>query len=193
MRWAWFEVLSGLLYTLLILMGVVLMVQFRIIRKTLRRQRISLRPEEGGGAPVVAPSPVFSSFSGNGNFAQEDGRNFEEARKWKEEREREQKRFDAAIREVEQMRSELTILISDVQRFLDDLAPIVGSPARKSAPAPPPRTERPSGPPAQEESMKDRVFRLSREGFSIAEIAADVGRGEGEVAFLLAMEKVGRS
>jgi len=191
MRWAWFEVLSGLLYTLLILMGVVLMVQFRIIKKTLRKQRIALRPEDGGVAPAVSPPPVFSSYAGNP--PQADGGNFEETRKWKEEREREQQRFDAAIREVERMRSELTILISDVQRFLDDLAPVVGSPARKSSPAAPSRTDRPSEPPAQEESMKDRVFRLAREGCSIAEIAADVGRGEGEVAFLLAMEKVGRS
>ena len=192
MQWARFEVISGLLDALLIVMGVVLMVQFRVIKKTLRRQRPASLQENGLSGPIPSPTPVFSSFMKSPADSAETETGLE--RKWKEERDREQKRFDTAIREVENMRSELSILMSDVQRFLDDLTPVVGSPSDK-IPSPLPPQSPPLPPPLQfqEESMKDRVFRLSREGRSVSEIAADVGRGEGEVAFLLAMEKVGRS
>jgi hypothetical protein len=190
MQWARFEVISGLLDALLIVMGVVLMVQFRVIKKTLRRQKAAFLQEDGLSGPLPSPPPAFSSFMKSPADSEETDLD----RKWEEARDRDQKRFDTAIREVEHMRSELSILMSDVQRFLDDLTPVVGGPTHKTNSPIPPSPQPPPAPiPYQEESMKDRVFRLSREGRSVSEIAADVGRGEGEVAFLLAMEKVGRS
>lgn len=187
-----FEIISGLLDTILILMGVVLMVQFRIIRKTLKRQRLHNSVEEPfypSGVPSFRSQPLRDPGEGS----------FFDSSTFKEDRDRERKRLDAAIRDAEQVRSELSVLFFDVQRFLDDLTPIVrpfsgvripvSEPPPSSAPPPDnPQETRAANPP---ESMKERVSRLAREGRTVSEIAAEVGRGEGEVAFLLSMEKVG--
>lgn len=181
MNWARFEIISGMLDVLLILLGVTLMVQFRVIKKSLARRRLR-ESGAGVGDGEDRADPTFSSVMAGaavGNPKVEAG--------WVEERDRERLRFEQAVREVERLRSELEILFFDVQRSLDDLSQAGNAPeVTYSRPAR-------SVPVPAEETVRDRVFRMSREGRSVAEIAANVGRGEGEVAFLLAMEKVGSS
>ena len=181
MNWARFEIISGMLDVLLILLGVTLMVQFRVIKKSLARRRVR-ETGTGGGEGEDRADPTFSSV-----LAGTAVRDLKAETDWIGERDRERRRFEQAVREVERLRSELEILFFDVQRSLDDLAQAGNAPEESQS-----RTVR-SVPVPAEETVRDRVFRMSREGRSVAEISADVGRGEGEVAFLLAMEKVGSS
>ncbi|MCL4485603.1 MAG: hypothetical protein M1537_04585 [Nitrospirae bacterium] len=192
MPWPQYEILSGLVDVLLILTGVALMVQVRILRKSVRKLRgRSLEISgEGSSHSSFPPTPAVSV---SGPTPAE------------RELERERQRLEALVREAEGIRSELSILFYDVQRFLDDLTPIARSSSTPDGkekegvvepgrmyPLPGDEEFPDSGPPSARESMKETVLRLSREGRSVPEIASAIGRGEGEVAFLLSMEKVGR-
>ena len=190
MPWARFEIISGLVDVLLILSAVVLMVRVRILRRSFKRLRGHVSDTQTPPAPVV--------FSRVPDPPRETQREATEAL------DRERRRLEGLIRETEGIRSELSILFYDVQRFLDEIPPS-GRASGQNIPEPLEETGKmyplpedeeilPSREaPPREESMKETVLRLSREGRSIPEIASAVGRAEGEVAFLLSMEKVGRS
>ncbi len=192
MPWARFEIISGLVDVLLILSAVVLMVRVRILRNSLKRLR------------GHSSDPLFLPESSSSMVPKAESPSSGRKREESEAFDRERRRLEGLIREGEKVRSELSVLFYDVQRFLDELTMA----ERRGAGEKPERLEE-SGkmyplpedelalPPAEsglrEEPTKDLVLRLSREGRSIPEIAAAVGRAEGEVAFLLSMEKVGRS
>lgn len=185
MPWARFEVLSGFLNGLLIIFVVVLLVQMRIVRRSLKRMRS--KPSFSSGE-VLSPEPVRAPY-----FNKET----------EEDREiiaKERKKLEHLVRETEQLRSELAILFYDVQRFMEEGAPSAkeisskdedGTRESEEMYALP--EEDSALPSVESEPMKETVIRLSREGRTIPEIAAAIGRGEGEVAFLLSMEKVGRA
>ena len=190
MPWARFEMISGLVDVLLILSSVVLMVQVRILRKSVRK--LKGRHPETYEVPQSSPPSRVLAVPPPKSTAMEEGLEVE------------RRRLETLVREAEQLRSELSILFYDVQRFLDDLTPISRGPAPVDTGAqeeagrmfPLPdegETPDPGRLPHPKESMKETVLRLSREGRSVPEIASAIGRGEGEVAFLLSMEKVGRT
>ena len=190
MLWARFEIISGMVDVLLILSAVVLMVQVRILRKSVRRLKVP-HPETFEGLQTT-PSSRVPAVAPPGSTGMDEGLEVE------------RRRLETLVREAEQLRSELSILFYDVQRFLDDLTPISRGPspgdsgvqeeAGRMYPLPD-EEEIPGsgGLPNSKESMKETVLRLSREGRSVPEIASAIGRGEGEVAFLLSMERVGRT
>ncbi len=191
MPWARFEIISGLVDVLLILSVVVLLVRVRILRRSFKRLR-SRNPDPEAFTTVVPA-----------DFSREDKPPVNTRNEAREDLAREQ-RLEGLIREAEGIRSELSILFYDVQRFLDDITPSGqgrgqnipdgGEETGRMYPLPEDEEVLPSKEaPQREESMKETVLRLSREGRSIPEIASAVGRAEGEVAFLLSMEKVGRS
>ena len=199
MRLSEFEVISGAIDVLLVVMGIVLLVRVGILRKTLKRRKSK---EEAEVPPLAASSvPTLSELA------------LKES-SFRREMERERSRFQTLIRDAERMRAELQVLFYDIESLVDDLAKMkAASSVDVSLSAEPPIIT-PSGetthegmyllPPEEEPErplpkrgegerpLKETVLTLSREGHSVPEIAAAIGRSEGEVAFLLSMEKVGQ-
>ncbi len=199
MRLSEFEVISGAIDVLLVVMGIVLLVRVGILRKALKRRKSK---EESEVPPLAASSvPTLSELA------------LKES-SFRREMERERSRFQTLIRDAERMRAELQVLFYDIESLVDDLAKMkAASSVDVSLSAEPPIIT-PSGetthegmyllPPEEEPErplpkrgegerpLKETVLTLSREGHSVPEIAAAIGRSEGEVAFLLSMEKVGQ-
>lgn len=197
-----FEVITGMVEAVLIIMGVVLMVRLRMLRKALRtRKRIG-----ADESPSFQDNPPDSSSA----------RLREEEEAFRKEQGRERKRFESLIRDAEKMRAELQVLFYDIESLVDELgrmreaAPSSPRPAEPGSPVPPAEEEGgkmfilpgddevvpgiPSlGATDRERPLKETVLALSREGHSVPEIAQAIGRSEGEVSFLLSMERVGQS
>ncbi|MGC8529345.1 MAG: hypothetical protein ACP5OP_04005 [Leptospirillia bacterium] len=199
MRLAEFEVISGAIDVLLVVMGIVLLVRVSILRKAIKRRKSK---EETQGAPSSAsPPPALSDLA------------LKESA-YRQEMERERSRFETLVRDAERMRAELQVLFYDIESLVDDLGKMkasssvevsVSSDAKNPSPPGesasgrmydlPPESEPPRPLPkriVEEKPLKETVLTLSREGHSVPEIAAAIGRSEGEVAFLLSMEKVGQ-
>ncbi len=199
MRLSEFEVISGAIDVLLVVMGIVLLVRVGILRKALKRRKSK---EESEVPPLAASSaPTLSDL-----VLKESS--------FRREMERERSRFQTLIRDAERMRAELQVLFYDIESLVDDLAkmkaassvdvslstepPIItpsGETTREGMYLLPPEEEAERPLPKRgevERPLKETVLTLSREGHSVPEIAAAIGRSEGEVAFLLSMEKVGQ-
>ena len=199
MRLSEFEVISGAIDVLLVVMGIVLLVRVGILRKALKRRKSK---EESEVPPLAASSvPTLSELA------------LKES-SFRREMERERSRFQTLIRDAERMRAELQVLFYDIESLVDDLAKMKAASSVDVSLSTEPPIITPSGetthegmyllPPEEEPErplpkrgegerpLKETVLTLSREGHSVPEIAAAIGRSEGEVAFLLSMEKVGQ-
>ena len=199
MRLSEFEVISGAIDAILVVMGIVLLVRVGILRKALKRRK----PKGEAEVPPSPESPVLALS----DLALKES-------SFRREMESERYRFQSLIRDAERMRAELQVLFYDIESLVDDLAkmkaassvelslstesPIITSSGEAASGGmyllpPEGEPERPllkRGEP--EKPLKETVLTLSREGHSVPEIAAAIGRSEGEVAFLLSMEKVGQ-
>ena len=199
-----FEVITGMVEAVLIIMGVVLMVRLRMLRKAVRtRNRIG-----------TDESPSFQDNPRDSSVASAGLREEEEA--FRKEQGRERKRFESLIRDAEKMRAELQVLFYDIESLVDELgrmreaAPSSPRPAEPGRPVPPAEEEGggmfilpgddevargipPLGASDRDRPLKETVLALSRDGHSVPEIAQAIGRSEGEVSFLLSMERVGQS
>lgn len=199
-----FEVITGMVEAVLIIMGVVLMVRLRMLRKAVRtRKRIG-----------TDESPSFQDNPRDSSVA--SARLREEEESFRKEQGRERKRFESLIRDAEKMRAELQVLFYDIESLVDELgrmreaAPSSPRPAEPGSPVPPAGEEGggmfilpdddevargipPLGASDRDRPLKETVLALSREGHSVPEIAQAIGRSEGEVSFLLSMERVGQS
>lgn len=189
-----FEVISGAVDALLVVMGIVLLVRVGMVRKTLKRRK----PKEDSSSPAFSLAPVAAPAD-----------LIEKEASFRREMERERARFQTLIRDAERMRAELQVLFHDIEGLVDDLAAMKsGSPPVEISISSPPHEEEnggmyilpPEGEPASpphkvmvdDLPLKETVLNLSRKGHSVPEIAAAIGRSEGEVSFLLSMEKVGQ-
>ena len=199
MRLSEFEVISGAIDAILVVMGIVLLVRVGILRKALKRRK----PKGEAEVPPSPESPVLALS----DLALKES-------SFRREMESERTRFQSLIRDAERMRAELQVLFYDIESLVDDLAKkkagsSVDISVSSDAPTPPPPGGTASGDMyilplegelprplpkrvAEEKPLKETVLTLSREGHSVPEIAAAIGRSEGEVAFLLSMEKVGQ-
>ncbi len=191
-----FEVISGALDALLVMMGIILLVRVGILRKTLKRHKTK---EE-------SPSSTFAMAS-----VAPPADLIEKEASFRREMERERAKFQMLIRDSERMRAEMQVLFHDIEALVDDLATMKSPPppvAISASPSqdsgedesggmyilPPDKETPPSSRKVMAEDLplKETVLSLSKAGRSIPEIAQVIGRSEGEVSFLLSMEKVGK-
>ena len=188
-----FEVISGALDALLVMMGIILLVRVGILRKTLKRHKTK---EE-------SPSSTFAMAS-----VAPPADLIEKEASFRREMERERAKFQMLIRDSERMRAEMQVLFHDIEALVDDLATMKSPPRVAISPSqssgeeesggmyilPPDKETPPSSRKvvAEDLPLKETVLSLSRAGRSIPEIAQVIGRSEGEVSFLLSMEKVGK-
>ncbi len=175
-----FEVLTGIVGTVLILIGVVLLVEFRNLRQSLKRLNAKMMGLKDGAPLGISADALFG----------ESHQILDEKRQ----------RLEDLIREAENLRSDLSVLFYDIKRSMDEVAERKPSDASENEwsredevmyPLPEEGEIPPPIPVA--EPLRETVLRHFREGRSIQEIASAIGRGEGEVAFILSMERVGRS
>lgn len=197
-----FEVITGMVDAILIIMGVVLLVRVKMVRKTLRTRK-KVQADD---------TPSFPDISRDSSSVT---RVREEEEAFRKEQDRERKRFESLIRDAEQMRAELQVLFYDIESLVDELArmreavPPAARPADLGEAASPAGQEEggmyilpgeddvdketPVKVPDRDMPLKETVLALSREGHSVPDIAQAIGRSEGEVSFLLSLERVGQA